>query len=231
MTINPSVTPRVSALDEVSKWSVEMEKQIVPLYYYLGRDIQIQFGREEFCLLTGLRFRVDYYDVYEVGLIPFRRRVFDSAKDGKPITGFEARHNVPEWILRLANDREDWDMYPGEEDDDDDHNSYSLMGFTWAFKNLMNRERRVARPSIKNKGRNANVTPFNLRNAFVDDNEVNDEVLITGIHDTDDYIVYENVDPNKVRRERYTKCMQFLYHSHPVYLDCHIMGYSVPELF
>ncbi|GKC25932.1 phospholipase-like protein, partial [Tanacetum coccineum] len=366
-------------------------------------DIHIQFGREEFHLLTGLRFRVDYYDVYEEGLIPFRRRVFDSAKDAilqLVLLGFEARHNVPDWILRLANDREDWDMYPWgsyvwptlyyqlrnanvkrwqplyatePEEDDDDHNSYSLMGFTWAFKgcqpiprltpddyearsdwwvsidlyrrleeqdrvlkellqkdsaqlqvgtmpqakkglvivgqhyglsdlsgfqntqgfplggptfptqastsffegtyatpsydhhtssrypyshlatpnwqtlmpqpgnvlwssqyasahnrdvglvnpNLMNRERMEARPSMyvqslytvlppttvlpkrqgdksRNKGRNANVAPFNLGNAFVDYNEVDDEVLITGVRDTDDYIVYENVNPNKV---------------------------------
>ncbi|GKB43313.1 hypothetical protein Tco_0888255 [Tanacetum coccineum] len=28
------------------------------------------------------------------------------------LLGFEARHNVPHWILRLANDRDDWDMYP-----------------------------------------------------------------------------------------------------------------------
>ncbi|GKD17222.1 hypothetical protein Tco_1206380 [Tanacetum coccineum] len=118
------------------------ETKIVPLSYHLGHDIQIQFGREEFCLLTGLRFGVDYSDVYEEGLISFRRRVFDSAKDDKPITGeileakingkgfyiindhdavslccvailqlvllgFEARHNVPDWILRLAYDRDD----------------------------------------------------------------------------------------------------------------------------
>ncbi|GJX49457.1 hypothetical protein Tco_0276302 [Tanacetum coccineum] len=84
----------------------------------------------------------NYSDVYEEGLILFRRHVFDSAKDGKLVTGemleakinskgfyrisdhdavslscvailqlvllgFEARHNVPDWILRLAYDRDD----------------------------------------------------------------------------------------------------------------------------
>ncbi|GKD53773.1 phospholipase-like protein, partial [Tanacetum coccineum] len=91
--------------------------------------------------------------------------------------------------------------------------------------NLMNRERMEARPSMyvqspytvlppttvlpkrqgdksRNKGRNATVAPFNLGNAFVDDNEVDDEVLITSVRDTDDYIMYENVDPSKVRREQ-----------------------------
>ncbi|GKD15465.1 hypothetical protein Tco_1199872 [Tanacetum coccineum] len=122
------------------------ETKIVPLSYHLGHDIQIQFGREEFCLLTGLRFGVDYSDVYEEGLISFRRRVFDSAKDDKPITGeileakingkgFEARHNIPDWILRNANVKRWQPLYATkQEEGDDDHNSYSLMGFTWAFK-------------------------------------------------------------------------------------------------
>ncbi|GKA44092.1 hypothetical protein Tco_0736816 [Tanacetum coccineum] len=315
------------------------ETKIVPLSYHLGHDIQIQFEREEFCLLTGLRFGVDYSDVYEEGLIPFRRRVFDSTKDGKPITGemleakinnkgfyrindhdvvslccvailqlvllgFEARHNVPDWILRLAfrsdkrlaNDREDCDMYPWgsyvwptlyyqlrnanvkrwqplyatkPEEDDDDHNSYSLMRFTCAFKVLKELlQKDAAREQMYNKinkfmkgfplgrpqhsrtqastlffegaqqvnlpYRSAYVFPvsvfafgyselvnpyattrkclvvfpiwykgrmhcchFKLGNAFVDDNEVDGEVIITGVRDTDDYIVYENVDPSK----------------------------------
>ncbi|GJW90942.1 hypothetical protein Tco_0168495 [Tanacetum coccineum] len=137
------------------------ETEIVPLSYHLGHDIQIQFGREEFCLLTGLRFRVDYCDVYEEGLIPFRRRVFDSAKDGKPITGQMLEAKINSKDFKVSNDRDDWDMYPWgsyvwltlyyqlrnanvkrwqplyatkQEEGDDDHNSYSLMGFTWTFK-------------------------------------------------------------------------------------------------
>ncbi|GJR69675.1 phospholipase-like protein [Tanacetum coccineum] len=330
------------------------ETEIVPLSCHLGHDIQIQFGREEFCLLTGLRFGVDYSDVYEEGLISFRRRVFDSAKDGKPITGeiLEAKINGKDF--KVSNDRDDWDMYPWgsyvwptlyyqlrnanvkrwqplyateQEEGDDDHNSYLLMGFTWSFKGRRptptltpddyearsdwgfhrevqhSRRRqsplslkapkqrllmiiirlpgiririrllrtgkpyattrkcpvvfplwREARPNMyvqspyivlppttvlpkkwvdksRNKGRNANVAPSNLENAFVNDNEVDAEVLITGVRDTDDYIVYEKVDLSKVRREHYTECMQFLYHPEPVYLDFHIMGYSVPKLF
>ncbi|GJW77356.1 phospholipase-like protein [Tanacetum coccineum] len=349
------------------------ETEIVPLSYHLGHDIQIQFGREEFCLLTGLRFVVDYSDVYEEGLIPFRRRVFDSTKDGKPITGemLEAKinyllvtasancsylllllllllrvakhnHNVPDWILRNVNLKHWQPLYATEpEEDDDDHNSYSSKGCRptlrltpndyearsdwWVSSrgyfdrdirepvrishpvnqhseddvlielyrhleeqdrvlkellqkdaareqmyNKMNKfmeELQVGRmpqakkgpiiigqhyglsdlsgfqntqgfplggptfptqastsffegaqatpsydhhtssrypyshpatPNCRNKGRNANVAPFKLGNAFVDDNEVDDEVLITGVRDTDDYIVYENVDPSKM---------------------------------
>ncbi|GJS72793.1 phospholipase-like protein [Tanacetum coccineum] len=49
----------------------------------------------------------------------------------------------------------------------------------------------------RNKGTNPDVAPFNLENAIVDDNVVVEEVMITGACQTDDYIVYENVDPSK----------------------------------
>ncbi|GKC40397.1 phospholipase-like protein, partial [Tanacetum coccineum] len=112
-------------------------------------NFQIQFGREEFCLVTGLKFGVEYSDDYDDNdkPIPFRRRVFPSCLDGKRITGkdvedfiesksfkkldnddavslccigilqlvllgLEDRRAVPNWILRLANDRDVWDDYP-----------------------------------------------------------------------------------------------------------------------
>ncbi|GJR01548.1 phospholipase-like protein [Tanacetum coccineum] len=112
-------------------------------------NFQIQFGREEFCLVTGLKFGVEYSDDYDDNdkPIPFTRRVFPSRLDGKRITGkdvvelidinsfkklddddavslccigilqlvllgLEDRRPVPNWILRLANDRDGWDDYP-----------------------------------------------------------------------------------------------------------------------
>ncbi|GJU83984.1 phospholipase-like protein [Tanacetum coccineum] len=104
-------------------------------------------------------------------------------------------------------------------------------------QNLLNREIKEARPSMyrrspymdlppttvlpkqrgaksMNKRRNANVSLFNLGNTFVDDNVGADDVLI--------------ID---VTKEPYTPCMQFMLDPYPAYLDCHIMGYSVPELF
>nr|GEV17910.1 reverse transcriptase [Tanacetum cinerariifolium] len=75
----------------------------------------------------------------------------------------------------------------------------------------------------RNKGTNVNVSPFNLGNAIVDDNVDAEEVMITGVYLTDDHIVYENLD--------HSKCMQYLLDPNPVYLDCHLMDYSVPELF
>ncbi|GJY08073.1 hypothetical protein Tco_0375127, partial [Tanacetum coccineum] len=120
--------------------------------------------------------------------------------------------------------------------------------------NILNRERREARPSMykqspymdfppttilpkkrgdktMNKGKNANVSPFNLGNVFVDDNVGADDVMFMGSHETDNYFMYENVDPSKVRQEDYMECSEFLLHPYLIYLDCHMMGYLVPEIF
>ncbi|GJS01461.1 hypothetical protein Tco_0317969 [Tanacetum coccineum] len=94
------------------------ETEIVPLYYHMFENFQIQFGREEFCLVTGLKFGVEYWADYndEDEPIPLRRRVFPSSLDGilqLVLLGVEDRRAVPDWILRLANDRDGWDKYPG----------------------------------------------------------------------------------------------------------------------
>nr|GEY26120.1 hypothetical protein [Tanacetum cinerariifolium] len=133
------------------------ETENVPLYYHMYDNFHIQFGREEFCLVIGLKFGVEYSADYddEDQPIPFRRRVFLSCLDG-----LEDRRAVPNWILRLTNDRDGWDDYPWgsyvwptlyhqlrdenvklwlplyvtESTNKDDKKSYSIMGFTWAFK-------------------------------------------------------------------------------------------------
>nr|GFA95611.1 phospholipase-like protein [Tanacetum cinerariifolium] len=92
------------------------ETDIVPLSCHILDDFEIQFGKEEFCLFTGLRFEVDYSADYknEDDPIPFRRRVFSSAKDGIlqfVLLGLEDRCKVSDWILKLANDRDGWDKY------------------------------------------------------------------------------------------------------------------------
>ncbi|GKE03176.1 hypothetical protein Tco_1395194, partial [Tanacetum coccineum] len=118
------------------------ENENVPLYYYITDNIKIQFGREEFCLVTGLRFEVENLADYNDGElpIPFRRRVFSSSLDGEHITGnmvfriiedelfdrlndndvvslcclgilqlvllgVEGKCRIPDWMLRLTNDR------------------------------------------------------------------------------------------------------------------------------
>nr|GEU69127.1 reverse transcriptase domain-containing protein [Tanacetum cinerariifolium] len=68
----------------------------VPLYYHMFDNFQIQFGREKFCLVTGLKFGIEYWVDYDDKdePIPFRRWVFPSSLDGKHITG----RNVEELI-------------------------------------------------------------------------------------------------------------------------------------
>nr|GEV79170.1 protein ALP1-like isoform X1 [Tanacetum cinerariifolium] len=74
----------------------ENENENVPLYYHMLDNFQIQFEREDFCLVIGLKFGVEYWADYndEDEPIPFRRRVFLSSLDGKPIT----EKNVEELI-------------------------------------------------------------------------------------------------------------------------------------
>ncbi|GJW12447.1 ribonuclease H-like domain-containing protein [Tanacetum coccineum] len=59
---------------------------VVPFTYHVNGHY-IEFGREEFCLITGLRFGPEFSERYEVGLIPFRRLLFDSDTDGGHVTG------------------------------------------------------------------------------------------------------------------------------------------------
>ncbi|GKC15337.1 hypothetical protein Tco_1012119 [Tanacetum coccineum] len=120
--------------------------------------------------------------------------------------------------------------------------------------NILNRARREVYPSMyrwtpymdlppttvvpkkrgdktKNKVKNANVSPLNLGNAFANDNVGGDDFMFLGEHDTGNCLVYENMDPSKVRREDYIDCMEFLLNPYNVYLDCHMMGYIVPDYF
>ncbi|GKE43647.1 hypothetical protein Tco_1470931, partial [Tanacetum coccineum] len=168
------------------------ENENIPLYYHIVDNFHIQFGREEFCLVSGLKFGVENSTDYNKAKdpIPFRRRVFSSDLDGRPIRGkdvellivsdvfkklddydavsilqlvllgVEDRRPVPNWILRLANDRVSWDNYPwgsyvwptlykhlrdanvkrwqplyaSDPTNETDTKTYSIKGFAWAFK-------------------------------------------------------------------------------------------------
>nr|GEV22314.1 phospholipase-like protein [Tanacetum cinerariifolium] len=144
---------------------VSDETEIVPLYYHMFDNFQIPFEREEFCLVTGLKFGVEYWAEYddEDESIPFRRWVFPSSLDGilqLVLLGVEDRRAVPDWILSLANNRDDWDkyhwgsyvwltlyyqirdantkrwpsLYAIEPINEVDKKTYSIFEFTWAFK-------------------------------------------------------------------------------------------------
>nr|GEV71290.1 hypothetical protein [Tanacetum cinerariifolium] len=146
--------------------------------------------------------------------------------------------------LKDANVRRWPSLYATEPRRDVDKKTYSIFGFTWAFKpdaiafgysklttpvplyphdaslfnlNILDRARREHRPityrqnlymdlppttvlpkkqvdKTKNKGKNANLSPLNLGNAFADDNVRGDEVMITGECETSIYFTYENVE-------------------------------------
>ncbi|GJX89865.1 ribonuclease H-like domain-containing protein [Tanacetum coccineum] len=67
----------------------------VPLNYSINNHLSIQFSREEFCLLTGLRFGVENREEYDTQAnIPFRRRVFSSHLDGQHITGIDIENAI-----------------------------------------------------------------------------------------------------------------------------------------
>ncbi|GJX88654.1 phospholipase-like protein [Tanacetum coccineum] len=196
MDLSDYEVPRVLVTCRRRQIYDENDDENVPLYYHINKDFSIPFGREEFCLVTGLRFGVQNWAEYDTKQrIPFRRRVFPSYLDGQPITGIdianmingesfaqlydddavglcclgilqlvilgvESTRVVPDWMLRLANDRVAWDKYPwgsyvwptlysqlrnaivkrwsplyvDETTDEDNAKKYSIFGYTWAFK-------------------------------------------------------------------------------------------------
>ncbi|GJQ91782.1 transposase, MuDR, MULE transposase domain protein [Tanacetum coccineum] len=130
----------------------------VPLNYSINNELSIQFGREEFCLITGLRFGVENWEEYDTQAnLPFRRRNLATV-----LLGAENKRNVPEWLLRIANDRVAWNEYPwgsyvwptlysqlrnatvrrwgplyvDQPTNEDDWTTYSIFGYTWAFKSF-----------------------------------------------------------------------------------------------
>ncbi|GJR05141.1 hypothetical protein Tco_0528125 [Tanacetum coccineum] len=106
--------------------SLPEETDIVPFTYDInGHDIQ--FGREEFCLATGLKFGVEYSECYLDGLMPFRRLLFQSDTDGTHITGDMLLDKIKSdlavfvcfWSFKsvfhgkwLVVDLKEWDKYP-----------------------------------------------------------------------------------------------------------------------
>ncbi|GJV33677.1 phospholipase-like protein [Tanacetum coccineum] len=83
----------------------------------------------------------------------------------------------------------------------------------------------------KNKGKKANLSPLNLGGAFEDDNVEENNVTFLGSQFTGNFLMYENVDPSKVRRGNYVNLLAFLNDPHQVYLDCYMKGYIVPVSF
>ncbi|GJW36103.1 hypothetical protein Tco_0059023 [Tanacetum coccineum] len=77
----------------------------VPLNYSINNDLSIQFGREEFCLVTGLRFGVENREEYDTQAnLPFRRRVFPSHLDGQPITDYMIPQKIDSLLDEFADE-------------------------------------------------------------------------------------------------------------------------------
>ncbi|GKD94308.1 hypothetical protein Tco_1374145 [Tanacetum coccineum] len=55
----------------------------------------------------------------------------------------------------------------------------------------------------KNNVKKANLSPLNVWSVFDNENEGGDDVVYLGGRFTGNYLVYENVDPEKVKRENY----------------------------
>ncbi|GKD44690.1 phospholipase-like protein [Tanacetum coccineum] len=207
--------PRVLVTRRSQQLEVEGDgNENVPLYYYITDNIQIQFRREGFFLVTGLRFEVENladYNDRELP-IPFRRRVFPSCYDGEHITcytileiiedevfdrlhdeddvslcclgilqlvllGVEAKCRIPDWMLRLVNDRVGWDNYPWgsfvwptlysqlknknvkrwpklyatRPTTEINKKAYSIFGYTWAFKTWILESFRVTTTKYYNR--------------------------------------------------------------------------------
>nr|GEU86032.1 hypothetical protein [Tanacetum cinerariifolium] len=343
------LVPRVLVTCRSHQLEVEGDgNENVPLYYYINDNIRIHFGREEFCLVTGLRFRVENLADYDdVDLhVPFRRRVFLSYLDGEHITGnmvfkiiddelfdrlhdddvvslcclgilqlvllgVEAKRRIPDWMLRLANDRVGKSVCC-KIDTRRDRGSIGLVSTGWSpiildtskqqlllqyrYANALANPKAVATWFIKMANLNviatwsiklvkpdagavahslletdipshpgtynwqspipshmgnsnlqppiwrhhdvaglfdqkSNVSPFNLGNALDDEYEGGDDVIFLGGQFTGNYLVYENVDISKVRRENYVDYADFLNNPEPIYLDCYMKGYLVPVTF
>nr|GEX67235.1 hypothetical protein [Tanacetum cinerariifolium] len=119
------------------------------------------------------------------------------------------------------------------------HDDVSLFN-----QNLLNRGKREQRPGFykrtpyteqppttilpkqrgnknKNNVMKANLLPLNLENAFNDENEGGDDIICMGGEFTGNYLMYENVDPQK----------EFLNDPKQIYLDCYMKGYLVPVTF
>ncbi|GJR29707.1 hypothetical protein Tco_1105939 [Tanacetum coccineum] len=337
----------------------------IPLHYHINKDFSISFGREKFCLVTGLRFGLQNWAEYDT-----KERILHLV-----ILGVESRRAVPDWMLRLANDRVAWNKYPwgsyvwptlysqlrnanvkhwsplyvAEPTNEDDAKTYSIFGYTWAFKTWIlesfrvtviryfdryNRYPKVAawskkkgrflgdmvipffqgglssfqghvnssyfnmgtppnfqtpmpyqpgssdwqrqmptqsatqywqpstssqhgsyysfgqvpshmgRPNLQttiethhdvdgifDQGKKANLSPLNLGGAFEDDNVEENNVIFLGSQFTGNFLMYENVDPSKVRRGNYVNLPDFLNAPHQIYLDCYMKGYIVSVSF
>ncbi|GKF22336.1 hypothetical protein Tco_0074658 [Tanacetum coccineum] len=89
---------------------------------------------------------------------------------------------------------------------------YKLTPFTEQAPTTILPKQRVNK--TKNKGKKANFSPLNLGGAFEDDNVEENNLTFLGSQFTGNFLMYENVDPSKVRRGNYVNLQDFLNEPH-----------------
>ncbi|GJT04117.1 hypothetical protein Tco_0838579 [Tanacetum coccineum] len=227
--------PRVLCLITCSQ-QLEVEgegDENVPLYYYVTDNLTIQFGREEFCLVTSLKFGVE--NVAEYGdaesRIPFRRRVFLSNLDGEPITGTVSC--AVEKKGKSFGSMVDAERVPRHVNR---QNMYEVP--SELYQQLEEQKRDIDKQKkeieeIKNEAKQLEM--FEKMHKFMEDMNVeqvrpaNKEPIIVsqhyGISDLSQF-------PRKqVKRENYVNYTDFLNHPEQIYLYCYMKGYSVLVTF
>ncbi|GJU47294.1 RNA-directed DNA polymerase, eukaryota, reverse transcriptase zinc-binding domain protein [Tanacetum coccineum] len=79
-------------LNSYAEWkswlvSIRMDSKLKKMFEGVWvRDLDLHFGRKEFCLVTRLRFGTQFVSSFDVGPMPFKRRVLNSNSDGKSIS-------------------------------------------------------------------------------------------------------------------------------------------------
>nr|GFB14515.1 phospholipase-like, aminotransferase-like mobile domain protein [Tanacetum cinerariifolium] len=86
------------------------ENENIPLYYHIVDNFHIQFSREEFCLVSGLKFGVENSTYYNKAKDPisFRRRVFSSDLDGRPIRVKDVLLLIESDVFKKLDDNDTW---------------------------------------------------------------------------------------------------------------------------
>ncbi|GJW24865.1 hypothetical protein Tco_0038676 [Tanacetum coccineum] len=135
-------------------------------------------------------------------------------------TTIEMHHDVDGIFDQNILNREKREQFPSK---------YKLTPFMEQPPTTILPKQRVNK--TKNKGKKANLSPLNLGGAFEDDNVEENNVTFLGSQFTGNFLMYENVDPTKVRRGNYVNLPAFLNDPHQIYLDCYMKGYIVPVSF
>nr|GEY15195.1 hypothetical protein [Tanacetum cinerariifolium] len=131
---------------------------------------------------------------------------------------FPSHHGTYNWKSSVLFDMGNLNLQPPIERHHD---------VAWLFnQNILNRGKREHRSSFYKRGPYTKQPPNTIL-----PKQRGSDVIFLGGQFTGNYLVYENVDPEKVKREEYVNYTEFLNDIHQIYLYCYMKGYSVPVTF